>query len=264
MTLRVLVTNDDGIYAPGLWALAQELVREFRVYVVAPDREQSAIGAAISLNHPIRVNRLPAIMSGDMEAYSVEGTPGDCVIMAINSLFKDGIDCVVSGLNEGSNLGNDVLISGTVGAALHGYFLGRPAFALSINSLRPENVEPGARLARLLVRLVAQGQLPEKILLNINLPDLPLGEIRGIEVTHLARRSYTDIIEEHVDRKGRSLYWITRGKPVWEEEAGSDIWAIRQSKVSITPLEADVASREHIDLLRRLAPDLFSGLLNLD
>ncbi len=262
MPIHVLVTNDDGIYAPGLWALAHELTKEFQVCVVAPDREQSAIGAAISLNHPIRVNRLPTIMSGDLEAYSVEGTPGDCVIMAVNSLFKE-VDCVVSGLNEGSNLGNDVLISGTVGAALHGYFLGRPAFALSINSLRPENVEPGARLARLLVRLVAQGRLPEKILLNVNLPDLPLGAIRGIEVTYLARRSYTDIIEEHVDRKGRSLYWITRGKPVWEEEEGSDIWAIRQSKISITPLEADVASREHIDLLRRLVPDLFSGLLNL-
>ncbi len=264
MTVRVLVTNDDGIYAPSLWALAGELVKDFRVYIVAPDREQSAIGAAISLNHPIRVNRLPPTMSGELEAYSVEGTPGDCVIMAINSLFKDGIDCVVSGLNEGSNLGNDVLISGTVGAALHGYFLGRPAFALSINSLKPENLEPGARLARLLVRLVAQGKLPPKILLNINLPDLPLAGIKGIEVTYLARRSYTDIIEEYVDRKGRSLYWITRGRPVWEEDEGSDIWAIKQSKISVTPLEADVASREHIELLRSLAPDLFVGLLNLD
>jgi len=232
--VRILVSNDDGIYAPGLWTLARELSRLGEVVVVAPDREQSGVGTSVTLHNPIRLRRLEPLAAG-VECYCVEGTPADSVILGIRWVMKGEVDVVVAGINEGANLGNDVFISGTVGAAFQGYFYGLPSISVSVAALEDLHFEPAAGLARLLVEEIGKGSLPGPFLLNVNLPNVPLSEVKGIEVTRLGRRSYGDIIQEGYDGK-RKYYWIVRGNPEWEARPGTDILAIREGKVSLTPL----------------------------
>jgi len=180
--MRILLTNDDGIFADGLWVMANKLKGVSQVVVVAPDREQSALGTAITLGQPLRVQKVRPPMP-EIEAYSVEGTPADSVILALEKLVKDGIDLVVSGINLGPNLGNDVLVSGTVGAALQGYLRGFPALAISAFPTDSSYLEDAAKVAALLTENVSSGTLPSNIFLNVNLPDLPLAEVRGVRVT---------------------------------------------------------------------------------
>lgn len=253
--MRILLTNDDGIYAPGLWALASALKEIGEVVIVAPDREQSGVGASITLHNPVRLQKIKPLIE-DIEAYSVEGTPADSVILAIRHLIKE-IDVVVSGINEGANLGNDVFVSGTVGAAFQGYFYGLPSLALSVAAFGNIHLEPATKLAITLVKEIKSGSLPREILLNINLPNLPLEEIKGIEITRLGKRIYTDVIEEGFDGK-RKYYWIVREKAVWETEPGTDVWAIKMGKISITPLGNFPNSL--LPTLKELLPKLFSAL----
>jgi 5'-nucleotidase len=199
-----------------------------------------------------------------IETYAVQGTPGDCVILGLQQLFRDSIDLVVSGINDGANLGNDVLISGTVGGAMQAYFSGVPAIAISTAPLEKGEVGTAARLAAVLAELIIDGTLPKPILLNVNLPDLPEHEIEGIEVTNLAKRTYVDVIEQSEDARGKVIYWITRGKAVWEHEDGTDIWAMRNKRVSITPLQSDIASREQVAQLASVLPALRSMLTIAD
>jgi 5'-nucleotidase len=231
--LQILVTNDDGIHADGLWALAKELKDVGKVTVVAPDRDQSGTGTAVTLHHPLRLNKIKAPVNG-IKAYSVEGTPGDSVILAIKFATKDKIDLVVSGINEGPNLGNDVFISGTVGGALHGYFYGMPAIAISVAAFEGLYFDVAARLAKLLARGFIKGDLPKRLLLNVNLPNLPQEKIEGIEITKLGERSYTDRVDQGHDGK-RDYYWIVRGVPEWSVIPDTDVWALEQNRISITP-----------------------------
>ena len=232
--MKILVTNDDGIFAEGLWTLVKKLRDIAEVVVVAPDREQSAIGTAVSLRRPLRIRGVRPLVA-DVETYSVEGTPGDSVILALSKLVESGIDMVVSGINDGPNLGDDVLISGTVSGALQGYLRGIPAIALSVDS--PNNVcmENASKLAALLAKRIGSSAVPSCIFLNINLPDLPLAEIRGAKITKLARYSHTDTVEEGSRGKWKH-YWLVRQRRNKNTDEKTDVWAIEQGYISITPL----------------------------
>jgi 5'-nucleotidase len=228
------------------------------VVVVAPDREQSAVGTSVTLHVPLRTRAVNPLVKG-VQAYSVEGTPGDSVILALGKLLRRKVDLVVSGINEGANLGNDVIISGTVGAAFQGYFHGVPAMAISVTAIEKVRFEVAARLGGMLARAFAEGALPEHFLLNVNLPNVSLGEIKGIEVTRLGGRSYADKIKEGHDGK-RRYFWIVRGKAQWNMEEGTDVWAIHNNRISITPLGSDLTSPSGRGPLEKLCPLLFQNL----
>ena len=233
--MKILVTNDDGILAEGLWILAKELKNVGHVVVAAPDREQSAIGTAVTLSHPLRVQKVRPLVP-EIEAYSVEGTPADSVILALEKLVKRQIGLVVSGINQGLNLGNDVLISGTISGALQGYLRGFPAIAMSMAGTDNPHLDGAARVAALLARKITANALPANIFLNVNLPDRPLSETEGIMFTRLASESHIDTVEEGHDGK-RKYYWLVRQRirdKVHQEM--TDIWAVEQGYISITPL----------------------------
>ena len=257
--MNILVSNDDGVYAEGLWVLAEELKEIGKVTVVAPDRDQSGVGTSVTLRHPLRISRIRCPVPG-VEAYSVEGTPADSVILALRFAMKDGADLIVSGINEGPNLGDDVFISGTVGAALQGYFYGIPAFAISVGGFENLDFEVAARLAKLLAHEVKTKNQSRRLLLNVNVPNISQDKIEGLDVTRLARRDYMDKIEPGHDGK-RHYYWITRGKSEWHLEPGTDAWALKQNRISITslPNDSDGASFRFI---KEEAHGLFQKLLN--
>jgi 5'-nucleotidase len=236
--MEILVTNDDGIFAPGLWRLVRELKPIARIAVVAPDREQSGLGTAVTLRHPLRVQKVKPLVA-EVEAYSVDGTPTDSVILALGKLLKNKVDLVISGINSGPNLGDDVLISGTVGGALMGYRHGLPALAISIASLDSQYLDNAARLAALLAKNLARLSPPASPLFNINLPSLPLPEIRGIKLTRLASRSHIDTVEEGHDGR-KAYYWLVRQKIERDAAKDTDIWAIEKGYISITPLHTEL------------------------
>ena len=254
--MRILVTNDDGFLARGLWVLAKSLCEVGEVYIVAPDREQSAVGSSVTLHHPLRVKSIRSPLA-KVKSYLVEGTPADCVILALGHLLKDGIDMLFSGINEGSNLGDDVFLSGTVGAAYQGYLKGIPSVAISVGAYKDVHLDVAARLAPVLAKLILH--LPKENFLNVNLPNLPLEKIKGIEVTRLGRRSYTDVIEPGHDGK-RDYYWIVRRTPEWNPEEGTDICAFTNDKISITPLYNDLTNQSMLSLIRDLPQALLEGL----
>ena len=232
--MKILVTNDDGIFALGLWTLVRELKSIAQVVVVAPDREQSATGTAVTLHQPLRVQRV-APMVTDIEAFSVEGTPCDSVILALGKLMKNSADLVISGINQGPNLGDDILISGTVGAALQGYLRGLPALAISVAGAEKAYLDNAAKLATLLAKRVKANTLSADIFLNINLPDLPLADIKGLKITQPAHKTHIDTVEERHDGK-REYYWLIRQKSGTDANEAADIRALEQGNISITAL----------------------------
>jgi len=256
--MRVLVTNDDGIFAEGLWALVKGLKNIAQVIVVAPIKEQSAVGTAVTLYQPLRVQKVPLIVP-EVETYSVEGTPSDCVILALEKLIKNKVDLVVSGINHGLNLGNDTLISGTVSAALQGYLRGFPALAISIAAVDSLQLDNAAKLAALLAEKVDSRALPSDILLNVNLPDLPLAKIRGVQITQLASESHIDTVEEGNDGR-RQYYWLVRQKTDKVADNQTDIGAVEQGDISITPLHASLLNRSAPAIPSDLCAHLLQGL----
>ncbi len=251
--MQILVTNDDGVYADGLWALVYELQDIGTVTVVAPDRDQSGVGTSVTLRQPLRLNKIETPLKG-INAYSVEGTPADSVILALKFAIKEKVDLVVSGINEGPNLGNDVFISGTVGAALQGYFYGIPSIAISLAAFEGLHFNVATKVTRMLANAFNNGDLPRKLLLNINLPNLPQEEINGVEITKLGERSYTDKIDTGHDGK-KQYYWIVRGIPDWNVNPGTDIWALEQNMISITAFP-DGCDSSTEDFLRSLTADI--------
>jgi 5'-nucleotidase len=255
--LKILVSNDDGIYSNGLWALVEELEKIAKVSVVAPDRDQSGSGTSITLRHPLRMTDIKSPVSG-VPAYSVEGSPADSVILALRLILKDGVDLVVSGINEGPNLGDDVYVSGTVGAALQGFFYGIPALAFSIAAFGDLHFDVAASLARIMVdELMAKG-IPGRMLLNVNLPNLPRDKVDGIEVTRLGERTYVDRIEPGHDGK-KHYHWIMRGKPEWKAATGTDVWAVEKNRISITPLFGNPGGSIR-ELLKEIVPQIYDKL----
>jgi len=256
--MRVLVSNDDGIFADGLWALVGELKRVAEVVVVAPDREQSARGTAVTLGQPLRVQRVEPLVGG-VASYSVAGTPADSVIMALGRVAGDNIDLVVSGINRGSNLGEDVFISGTVAAALQGYLHGLPAVAVSVDDFDSPYLDVAARLAALLAREIGAGVIPVGALLNINLPNLSLAEIKGARVTRLAHKSHINAVEAG-SGDGQEYYRLVRQRLNNTDDKGTDIWAVENGYISATPLHINHRDGETLAALDNLLPQLFEEL----
>ena len=235
--MKILVTNDDGILAEGLWALVKELKNIAQVVVVAPDRERSGIGTAITLNQPLRVRRVRPIVP-EIEAYSVKGTPADSVILALEKLVKNKIGLVISGINGGANLGHDSLVSGTVGAALQGYLRGFSSLAVSVSSRDSPYLDDAAKVAVSLAEKIATNALPSNIFLNVNLPDLPLAKMRGVKVTHLVNEGHIGTVKEGHDGK-REYYCLVPQKKINKgKDRATDVWAVKQGNISITPLHA--------------------------
>jgi 5'-nucleotidase len=241
----ILVSNDDGIFAPGLWELAKELKAIEEVTAVAPDREQSATGTSVTLRNPLRVRKVTPIIEG-VATYGVEGTPGDSVILGLEKLAPDA-GMVVSGINSGQNLGDDVLISGTVGAALQGYLRNLPSIAISVGTIDTADLKTAARLTALLVRRINSGALPRDIFLNVNLPDAELDRVKGIRVSRLAHKTHIDSVKEGNDGR-RDYYWLVRRKLDLVSMDDTDIWAVEHGYISITAL--------HTALFRRPAPEM--------
>ncbi len=242
MTLPlILVTNDDGVRAPGLAVLAETLSALGEVQVYAPDREQSAVGHGVSLHRPLRV---APVAPG---WYMVDGTPTDCVMLAVRDLLGRRPDLVVSGINSGANLGDDVTYSGTVAGAFEGMLLGIPSIAVSMVRSRPRHMETGARVAaRVAARLLADG-LPPDTVLNVNVPDIPYEELQGIRLTRMGRRTYQDEIIRRVDPRGGAYYWIGGAEPAHVEEAGTDFEAIDSGCASVTPLQRDLTNHRALE-----------------
>jgi len=254
--MKILVTNDDGIHAPGLWTLAREMLSLGRVTVVAPDREQSGMGASVSFHHPVRIVKVRPPAEG-IETYSVEGTPADACILGLKVVLGDQPDLVVSGINEGRNLGDDVFISGTVGAAMQAHFLGVPSIAISVSVDNPQ-FATAARLAAIFGRHISEDDLPKRILLNINLPNVPLEQMAGIAVTKLADQVFNFSIKPGNDGR-KNTYWIERGRPQWKQAEGTDRWAMDQNLISVTAL-ITYSNSPVIPTLKTLAPVIFKEL----
>jgi len=256
--MKILVTNDDGIFAQGLLILVKELAKVAQVVVVAPDREQSAIGTAVTLRQPLRIQKIIPLVP-EVETYSVEGTPSDSVILALGKLIKNKPDLVISGINQGLNLGADVLISGTVSAALQGYLSGLPALAISVDAMDGPYLDNAAKLAALVARKIDYNTLPANVFLNVNLPNLPLAKIRGIKITQLAMESHTNTAEEGHDGR-RKYYWLVRQRAKKGTNKETDIWAIEQENISITPLHTSLFPKPSPPIPDSLCSDLLQEL----
>ena len=264
--MRILATNDDGVNADGLWHMVEALSEIGEVVVVAPDRDQSGVGTSVTLHQPVRVREIRSPIRG-VKCHAIEGTPADSVILALGRLVENNVDMVFSGINEGANLGSDVLISGTVSAALLGHLQGIPAIALSVAALEGVHFYAAARMAVVMARMIEAQALPQQMLLNINLPNLPLDQIQGVEVTRLGRRTYKDVLKERQYGKRRH-FWIVRSKQEWESEEsrepeeGTDIGALFKDRVSITPLHSDLTSPSALSTLKQLSNAIFQDLGN--
>ncbi|MGI4791733.1 MAG: 5'/3'-nucleotidase SurE [Janthinobacterium lividum] len=241
--MRILLTNDDGVHADGLFALYQALSEVGVVTVVAPERQQSATGHAITLHKPLRLS--PVLLRDGSAAFSSNGTPSDCAALGILETMGGEVDLVVSGINHGPNLGWDVHYSGTVSAAIEAAMIGKPSIAVSVASW-DDNIhwEPAANFAAQVARRLLAQPLPPNTILNINAPNLPQSELAGVAVTTQGRRQYVDRIEKRLDPVGRPYYWL--GGSLAEEaagaEAGSDVRAVADGKISITPIHLDLTA----------------------
>jgi 5'-nucleotidase len=259
--MKILVTNDDGVSASGLWALVGELKNIADIVVVAPDREMAAMSTAISLHRPIRARKVVPLIA-DIETYAVEGTPADSVILALGKLVRDKVDLVISGINRGANLGDDVLISGTVGAALQACLHGLPAFAISVAIGDKLDFGDAAKFTALLTRKLSNNDLPNNICLNVNLPNLPRGKINGVRVTYPATNSHTDSVEERYD-SGRHHYWLVRQRVNEQLDEKTDIWAVEQGNISITSLLTHRDGKLPPHITDSLGADLFRELQHI-
>ena len=239
--MKILISNDDGYMAEGIKALSDALSTIGEITVVAPDRNRSGASNSLTLENPLRLNKL------DNGVYRVEGTPTDCVHLAITGLLEDEPDMVVSGINSGANLGDDVLYSGTVAAAMEGRFLGLPAIAISLTSHTGVHYETAAWVAQKLVKQLQHTALPADTILNVNVPDLPIDKITGFESTRLGHRHKAEPVIKEFDPRGRAMYWVGPAGEEQDAGPGTDFDAIRRGAVSVTPLQVDLTRYDAID-----------------
>ncbi|HEX3032314.1 MAG TPA: 5'/3'-nucleotidase SurE [Bacillota bacterium] len=246
---HILITNDDGIQAQGIRALTDALQGLGRLSVVAPDREKSAAGHSITVHAPIKLEQVE--YSGADEAWSIDGTPSDCVKLGIQTLMDKTPDLVVSGINFGPNLGTDVLYSGTVSAAIEGIINGVPAIAFSLNTHQEPDFTYAKKFIRKLVgRLFTQG-LSQETLLNVNIPNLPQEEIKGVTIAKLGIRQYDNVFEHRKDPRGRSYYWLGGQLATVENDDDSDVVAIGRGEVTVTPIHFDLTNYRLITELQK-------------
>jgi 5'-nucleotidase len=250
--MRILLTNDDGILAPGLLAAKAELDKLGEVFVIAPERQRSAAGHAITLHKPLRI--VPVAMPDGSTGYASSGTPTDCVTLGYEVVMENRCDLVVSGINAGANLGWDLTYSGTVSAAIEGAVLGLQSFAISLvlenGGPDPMDFGPAARMAARLARQLAVSPLPPATLLNVNVPHRPESEQRGVAVTHQGRREYVDRIVSREDPSGRPYYWLAGSLREDVPDPGSDVHAVLENRVSVTPVQLDMTAYSLMDGVR--------------
>ena len=249
--VHILVTNDDGVTAPGLLALAKEMEVLGKVSILAPDRNWSASGHVKTMHRPLRVKEIQ--LSDGIQALATDGAPSDCVALAVLGILTEKIDLVVSGINPNANLGYDVTYSGTVTAAMEATIWGLPGIAVSLDS--PENhlgeldYEMAARVARQVAEKVNRRGLPKGTLLNVNVPYMPLTELAGFKITRQGLRVYRDELDKRLDPRNRPYYWIGGQSPTGVPEDGTDFGALKQGFVSITPLHLDMTAFDMVDSL---------------
>ncbi len=251
--MKILVSNDDGVHAPGLAHLANALGKLGDVIVVAPDRNRSGVSNSLTLDQPLRV------VTASNGYYSVNGTPTDCVHLAVTGLLKEMPDMVVSGINEGSNLSDDVLYSGTVAAATEGRFLGLPSIAISLAGPRCEHYDTAAQVAKMLVEQLRATPLTSDTILNVNVPDTPFSELKGVQVTRLGTRHKAEPTIKALDPRGRKIYWVGQPGPEQDAGPGTDFYAVNTGYVSITPLHLDLTHYKVLDELAGWAQSLQVG-----
>lgn len=232
--MRILVSNDDGYRAEGLAALARAMAQLGEVSVLAPERNRSGASNSLTLDHPLRVQ------VGDNGFSYLDGTPTDCVHIAITGLLEKEPDLVVSGINAGANLGDDVLYSGTVAAAIEGRFLGLPAIAVSLMGVEPKHYATAAEVAKRLVLRLKSQPLPADTILNVNVPDVAWDTLSGFEATRLGHRHKAEPVVKSLDPRGRTIYWVGAAGPEEDAGPGTDFHAVRMGRVSITPLQVDL------------------------
>lgn len=247
----ILITNDDGVHAPGIKALAEALRALGEVWTVAPDREVSACAQSLTLKHPLRAEKV------EERVYAVDGTPADCVNLALVKLLPRRPSLVASGINRGGNLGDDVFYSGTVGGAREGTFFGVPALAVSLAARADLDYTPAAGIARRIAALVLERGLPERTLLNVNVPP---GKPQGIAFTVQGQREHEGTILEGLDPRHRTYYWIEEGRDEWVSDEMSDIHAVRAGLVSVSPLHSDTTNHRKISAFRKWQRELAGDL----
>ena len=242
--MHILLSNDDGYLAPGLRILAETLSQQHSISVVAPERNHSGASNSLTLERPLRVQQ------ADNGFYYVNGTPTDCVHLAITGLLEDEPDMVVSGINAGANMGDDVLYSGTVAAAMEGRFLGLPAIAVSCNSFTPEHFATAAIAVADFVGRLASRPMPQNNILNMNVPDVPLDQLRGLRATRLGNRHKSEGVIKQADPRGEMMYWV--GPPGAAQDAGegTDFDAVENNYISVTPLQIDLTRYDSLQSLR--------------
>lgn len=261
MQMKLLISNDDGIFAPGVRSLANGLAEAgYHVTVVCPDRERSATGHGLTLHQPIRAEVVESIFHPSIKAWACSGTPSDCVKLALWALLDSPPDFVLSGINQGSNLGTDVLYSGTVSAAMEGVIEGIPSIALSLSSFSSHEFQPAVLFAvSLLAQLVTQ-PIPELMLLNVNVPAVQLAEIAGVTLTRQGVRRYIDVFEKRVDPRGKTYYWLA-GELLEEvepqgldlpQDIPTDVQANRNNYISVTPLQYNLTHAAGLNQLQKL------------
>lgn len=251
--MRILLTNDDGVHAPGILAVYQTLMEMemSQVWMVAPERPRSAAGHAITLHKPLRLT--PIELASGVPAHACSGTPSDCVTLGLDLLLNGNCDLVVSGINAGPNVGWDLSYSGTVAAAIEGAILGVPAMAISVNldgAADGFDFGPAARFAAVLAGRLMHEKLPPHVLLNVNVPAVSAAELKGVEITHQGRREYVDRIDAREDPGGRPYYWL--GGSIREDvpDPGSDVHAILANRISVTPVHLDMTAYALLDRLK--------------
>ena len=244
----VLVTNDDGVFSEGLAALCSELEKQdgAEVFVVAPDRERSASGHAITMHQPLRVDEVNIETTRIRPAWAVSGTPADCTKLAVKALLPKMPDIVVSGINRGPNLGTDVFYSGTVSAAIEAAMMGIPALAVSVAAYENIDYSLAARFSAHVVKTVSERKLPAGTILNINVPGLPASEVAGVAITSLGKSRFSDRFEKRLDPRGRAYYWLTGELVVLDDGPDTDVGAISRNLISLTPVHLDLTSRDLI------------------
>lgn len=234
--MRILISNDDGYLSPGIRALYEAMQPLGHATIVAPDRNRSGASNSLTLSHPVHARQ------HETNVYSMEGTPTDCVNIALSGLLENDQDMVVSGINDGPNMGDDVLYSGTVAAAMEGRHLGHPALAVSMASHEPTHYKTAASIMHTLVAHLREVPLPADTILNINVPDLPLSAIKGLKSTRLGTRHPSGQAIKQLSPRGETLFWIGAAGNVADDGPGTDFGAIKDGYVSVTPLQIDLTS----------------------
>jgi len=252
--MRILLTNDDGILAEGLIALYEELKGDFELSIVAPETEMSAVGHAITLSNPLRVRQFKR--NGVFFGYGVSGTPADCVKIAVQEILKQRPDMIISGINLGSNVGINLLYSGTVSAATEGAFLGFPSVAISLNTKTNPDFGFAARFSRRIIRFVMESGLKKRTALNVNIPAIPEDQIKGISFTTQDLVTQRDRYERRSDPRGNVYYWLAGETPVEESVPNTDLKVLMENRITITPITFDLTDLKEVKRLASLTFDL--------